>query len=236
MQPPHQLHEGMKVRSADGETLGKLIARDDDGFTIEKGFFFPKAYVARYEEISQIRDDEVWLRQTRDEIQREDSPRAEIAAAPLSATNPGVASSAAGTQQEVRVPLVEEELEVEKRNKEVGEVRIHKDVTTVEKNITVPVTREEVRVERVPASGDAAAASFREGETRVPIREEEVEIHKRPVVREEVRVTKTAVEEEQRVKEQTRKEEAEIEERGEVKRRSCWIASYPVGSPSRMPR
>jgi uncharacterized protein (TIGR02271 family) len=220
MQAPQQLHEGMKVRSADGETLGKLIARGDDGFTIEKGLFFPKAYVAGYEEISEIRDDEVWLRQTRDEIQRGDSPRAEMATDPPSAGNQRVTSTAAGTQEEVRIPLVEEELEVEKRTKEAGEVRIHKDVTTVEKNITVPVTREEVRVERVPASGDAAGASFREGETRVPVREEEIEIHKRPVVREEVRVTKTAVEEQQQVQERTRKEEAEIEQRGEVKRRS----------------
>jgi len=61
-----------------------------------------------------------------------------------------------------------------------GEVRIVKEVVTERKHLDVPVTREQVRVERVAASGAAANAPARsrfERETvRVPITEEEVNV------------------------------------------------------------
>lgn len=222
-----QLHEGMKVRTADGQNLGKLVARGQEGFTIEKGFFFPKEYIARYEEIADVREDEVWLRQTGDELREgsEAIEREHVAREERASSMPGRtpvegegAMSPVTTEQEVRVPLAEEELEATKHEREAGEVRVRKDVTTEEKNITVPVTREEVHVERVPASGEASEASFQEEETRVPVHEEEIEVHKRPVVREEVRVSKTAHQEQEQVGATTRKEHAEIDKEGEVKK------------------
>ena len=41
---------GMTVRSSDGEKLGKVIRCGEDEFVIERGYFFPKDYVARYDE------------------------------------------------------------------------------------------------------------------------------------------------------------------------------------------
>ena len=57
--------------------------------------------------------------------------------------------------------------------------------------------REEVHVERVPASAsakdtDLGPDAFKERTVTVPVREEEVEVTKRPRVREEVRVSKSA--------------------------------------------
>ena len=45
----------MVVRSIDGEKLGKVFAVGDGEFHIEKGLFFPKDYLVRYSEISDIR-------------------------------------------------------------------------------------------------------------------------------------------------------------------------------------
>jgi uncharacterized protein (TIGR02271 family) len=94
-------------------------------------------------------------------------------------------------------------------------------VQTERKQISVPVTREEVHVERVPAGAREVRpgeATFQEGEISVPVREEEVEIRKRPVVREEVRVSKTARQEQRVASGEVRKETADIEEEGSVRR------------------
>jgi uncharacterized protein (TIGR02271 family) len=97
-------------------------------------------------------------------------------------------------------------------------VAVRKEVVTEHRQIDVPVTKEEVHVERIPASGATPApGGFEEKEIRVPVREEEVEVTKRPRVREEVRVSKTARQEERRVEGDVRREEARIEGQGGVK-------------------
>lgn len=48
------------------------------------------------------------------------------------------------------VPIRREETRINKNVVQVGEVRIHKRVITEEKTFTVPVTREEVTIERLP--------------------------------------------------------------------------------------
>ena len=82
----------------------------------------------------------------------------------------------------------------------------------------VPVTREEVYIERHPVEGrEVSDRPIGEGETiRVPVREEEVTVEKRPVVREEIEIGKRQVEETQRVSGTVRREEARIEREGDV--------------------
>jgi uncharacterized protein (TIGR02271 family) len=116
--------------------------------------------------------------------------------------------------------LSEEELEARKRVREAGEVAVRKEVITEHRQLDVPVTREEVHVERVPATASSSApreGTFEQEELRVPVREEDVEVTKRPRVREEVRVSKTARQEERRVEGDVRREEARIEGEGDVR-------------------
>jgi uncharacterized protein (TIGR02271 family) len=100
-----------------------------------------------------------------------------------------------------------------KVERQTGEVRVHKDVVTEHKQVSVPVTREQVHVERVPAKGTEAPgeAAFKDETFSMPVREEEVEIRKRPVVKEEVRVGRTRRQEERRADADVRREEARIE-------------------------
>ncbi len=126
----------------------------------------------------------------------------------------------AGTDQE-RLELREEELEVGKERVKAGEVRLRKEVVTEQRQVDVPVTREEVVIERHPVSGDAgraaAAGDLAEGEEiRVPIMEEEVRVEKRPVVKEEVTLGKRKVTETERVNESVRREEARVETEGDA--------------------
>lgn len=223
---------GMKVRASDGENLGKLVARGQGRFVIEKGFLFPKDYVVLDEQIASIEGDEVWLSDTSDHL-REISDEEDAALEPLgeeeeeqenipvvtsAPAQPAARERSEATRDEARVPVAEEKLEAEKHEREVGEVRVHKDVVTEERELEVPVRHEQVRVERVPVSGEAPEASFRESETRIPLHEEEVEVTKRPVMREEVRVSKGEAEEEEHIQEKARKEQVEVEERGKVRK------------------
>src|SRR5215208_1692476 len=81
--------------------------------------------------------------------------------------------------------------------------------------IEVPTRHEEVTVERVPVKGEASAAQIGDDEVVVPVTEEEVIVHKRPVVKEEVRIRKDVVEETEVVEEDVRREEVEVEDETE---------------------
>jgi uncharacterized protein (TIGR02271 family) len=115
------------------------------------------------------------------------------------------------------IKVHEEELKARKHPVETGEVRVRKDVVTEHKTLDVPVKREEVVVERHPASGTASSSDIRPGqEIRIPVKEEKVTVEKQPVVTEEVRVGKQQVTETERVAGTVRKEKVEVEKEGDV--------------------
>ncbi len=62
--------EGMTVRSIDGEKLGRVFAVGEGEFHIEKGLFFPKDYVCRYADISDVRGDEIILTHGRESLRQ----------------------------------------------------------------------------------------------------------------------------------------------------------------------
>jgi uncharacterized protein (TIGR02271 family) len=204
-----EIHEGMTIYSAEGDKLGKVVRVDRDGFIIEKGFFFPKDYFARYEDVATVRsnDEEATLKLSKEMLRP-------LGEEPVAAVKPATGAA----EEELRVPLKEEELVVGKQTREAGRVVVKKEVVTEEKQVTVPVTHEEVRVERVPAGAAATTDEPFEKETvSVPLHEEEVVVGKRPVVREEVRVTKQPITEQRVASETVRREEAEVEGEGDVR-------------------
>jgi uncharacterized protein (TIGR02271 family) len=97
-------------------------------------------------------------------------------------------------------------------------VEIKKDVVTEQRTVDVPVTREEVYVERHPVERRPSDRPIGQGETiEVPVREERVEVEKRPVVYEEVEVGKRQVQDTEHVSAEVRREEAHIEREGDVR-------------------
>jgi uncharacterized protein (TIGR02271 family) len=153
----------------------------------------------------------------------------------------GAAEPPANTEQRARaeqgahIELVEEQLRARTRPVETGEVTIRKEVVEETRTIEVPVRREELVIEHHPierrlvdtAQSQAAdplvaqlvdrLRHMRPGETlRIPIIEEEVVVHKRPVVVEEITLSKRIREETQKVSDTIRREEAHIEPHGRV--------------------
>ena len=106
----------------------------------------------------------------------------------------------------------EEQLRVGTESVETGRVRLRKYVVTEDVTTTVPVSHEEVRVEREPLAGEAS------GGPELGEQEEEVTLHaERPVVEKEavpvekVRLGTETVTEDEQVTERLRKEEVETE-------------------------
>src|ERR671912_1400973 len=142
------------------------------------------------------------------------------AAEPTEARSADPAPDMSGYEEDdVKVPRSEEEIWVETREREAGEMRVRKRVHTERERLTVPKKRVEVSVERVPVEGvvpegDEAATAPQIGEEEivVPVVEEEIVVEKRPVVKEEIRIRKRVVEEVEVVEEDVRREEVEIDD------------------------
>jgi uncharacterized protein (TIGR02271 family) len=116
----------------------------------------------------------------------------------------------------------EEELRVGKTRRERGRVRLRKYVTTEERQVTVPVEREEVRVERetiTDANVDAATSGpqISEEEHEVVLHEEEPVVEKRVVPKERVRLGKETVTDEEQVGGEVRQEQIEVEGQDQVR-------------------
>ncbi len=214
----NQIRTGMTVHSADGQRLGKVIACREDSIVIEKGIFFPVDYTCRPDDVAEVRGDDLVLRLSKEQLEGNESRAGseigtEIAREERGSMGKGVGRAAA--KSDVHVPVSEEQLDVQKRARKAGEVRVSKQVHTEEKQVTVPVTREEVHVDRVPAGSREATgneARFAQENVSVPVMEEEVELRKRPVVREEVRIHKESHEEQRPVHASVRREEVDIDQ------------------------
>jgi uncharacterized protein (TIGR02271 family) len=113
---------------------------------------------------------------------------------------------------ETKIPVIEERLNVQKRESS-REATITKEPVTEKKTVEVPVTHEEVTIERRPA-GETTTAT--EGpvqsneEVKVPLKKEEVDVTKQPYVKEEVSVKKKPVTETRRVSEEVRSERVNV--------------------------
>jgi uncharacterized protein (TIGR02271 family) len=111
----------------------------------------------------------------------------------------------------------EEELSVGKESRQTGVARLKKYVVTEDVQTTVPVEREEVRVEREPITDEnveqaMSGPDITESEHEVTLHQEEPVVEKRTVPKERVQLSKDKVTEEREVSEEVRKERIETED------------------------
>jgi len=116
------------------------------------------------------------------------------------------------------VQLREEELAARKRQVETGRVSLGTEVVEEQQTLDVPVTREQVTVERRPVDRQPSDEPIGAGSevVRVPVHEEQVSVNKQAVVYEEVEVGKRAIHETQRVSDTVRKEVMDLDATGDV--------------------
>jgi len=132
-------------------------------------------------------------------------------------TSGDVGDDVSGHETDAAMTRSEEELRVGTTQREAGRARLRKYVVTENVTQTVPVQREEVRVEREPitdANRDAATsgAEISEEEHEVVLHEEQPVAEKRVVPKERVRLDKDVQTEERQVSETVRKEQVDVDD------------------------
>ena len=132
-------------------------------------------------------------------------------------THGAVGHDTSGPTTDEAMTRSEEELHVGKTERETGRARLRKHVVTEQVETTVPVQREEVRLEREPITdGNVEAATdgpaISEEEHEVVLHEEEVVTEKRVVPKERVRLEKEVVTDQRQVSEDVQKEQIEADD------------------------
>jgi uncharacterized protein (TIGR02271 family) len=148
--------------------------------------------------------------------QRADTDRADTDRADTETDREPVGHDTSGPTTDDAMTRSEEELRVGTRSREAGRARLRKYVVTEMVTKTVPVQREEVRIEREPIT-DANRADATDGpdiseeEHEVVLHEDEVVVDKQAVAKERVRMGTETVTEDREVSEEVRKEQIETE-------------------------
>ena len=115
----------------------------------------------------------------------------------------------------------EERLNVGTETRESGRARLRKYVVTEQETVAVPVTREEVQIEREPIT-DASRGEALDGPA-ISGEEPEVVLHEEAVPVERMRLGKMTVNDQQQVTEKVRKEQIDTVVRVELQ---------PAGRPT----
>jgi uncharacterized protein (TIGR02271 family) len=198
-----------EARGKNDEDLGEVQEIGDAYVMTQKGlvskekFYIPKYLVEGYD------GDKLYFKVTEDEAKNSfvrDS-------APASDEYSKYKTSEVPPDVETRIPVIEERLNVQKRES-TREATITKEPVTEKKTVEVPVMHEEVTMERRPASETTSTAT--EGpvqsrtEVKVPLKKEEVEVTKQPYVKEEVSVKKKPVTETRQVSEEVTSERVNV--------------------------
>jgi uncharacterized protein (TIGR02271 family) len=197
------------VRTLDNQGMGKVIAVPNDEDTIiissQSG---GEQYKIPRSSVSGFNGAEVLLNETAYKI----SSSYRVDKASVYQAKPSDIITEENQQQEKEestVSVIEERLNVSKKTS-ITQYTITKDPITEKKTIEVPVTHEELIVEKRPpkdsTSSSAQGPVKSKTEIKVPLNREEVEVTKEPFVKEEVVVKKKPVTETRTVSDTVRKE------------------------------
>jgi uncharacterized protein (TIGR02271 family) len=226
------LKQGTDVYGSDDAKVGSIAALYPNYLVVEKGFWFPTDYYIPVSAINRIDDDRVYLSVTKDAALNQGwdaVPANYDTAAPVGdydnavppatydtaghGTDYGTAAHRTDTGERTTISVHEEELTASRQPKDVGRVRIEKDVVSEERTIDVPVTEERVRVERHAVDRPVNAAdgtAFKDEVIDVPVYGEEVTAEKRVRVAEEIDVTKEQAQRTERVTGTVRREDVRV--------------------------
>jgi uncharacterized protein (TIGR02271 family) len=124
--------------------------------------------------------------------------------------------SISDTDSKLILPIREEQLKIHKKKIKTGEVSIHKETFTEEKNIKVPVTREELVIKKKNLASDTPGEDS-VNTIRIPISEEQIDISKHKVILEDVKVFKHQSQDIEHIEEILKKEKLHVKTIGDAK-------------------
>ncbi len=163
----------------------------------------------------------VWVNQTKSQIEnapefdelryRDDDYRTEVGGYYAGSDRYSDTDRDIGETDQNVVERSEEQLTVDKRSQQAGSVRVGKHVVEEQQSVDVPVTREEVTLDRRSVDRPATGDSLGDASIDVPVYEERVTADKEARVVEELELGKTKHTDTERVSETVRREEFDID-------------------------
>ena len=221
----NQITVGDDVYGSDGEKVGTVAEVQSSYIVVEKGFFFPTDYYIPMSAVTSAGNGQVTLNVAKDAALNSgwDTVPDSDTLLTTGTSTAGLGNSIGQTEvgayevaaeDELRIPVVEEELSATVRPTEAGAVRIEKRVVEEDRVLDVPVTDEQIRVERriVDRPVGAETQAFEEITIDVPVTTEQVELQKQARVAEEIVVSKEAVQRTEQVSGTVRREEVYVDE------------------------
>jgi uncharacterized protein (TIGR02271 family) len=196
------------VRTLDNQGMGKVIAvpTDEDTIIISSQSGRGEQYKIPRSSVAGFNGAEVLLNETAYKISS--SYRVDNAGV-YEAKPSNIITEGSQQEEETTVPLIEERLNVSKKTA-TTQYTITKEPVTEKKTIEVPLTHEELIVEKRPpkesSSSSAQGPVKSKTEIKVPLIREEAEVTKEPFVKEEVVVKKKPVTETKTVSDTVRSE------------------------------
>ena len=127
------------------------------------------------------------------------------------ATSGQLSGDLAGQGEDISMTRSEERLKVGTERVETGRVRLVKHVVTENQQVTVPVSHEEVHLEREPIADGRPGQKLADGEQEIALHAERPIVDKETVAVENVRLAKERVTEQQTVSDEVRKERIDVE-------------------------
>jgi len=117
--------------------------------------------------------------------------------------------------EDAKLLLRKEELDINKSSVQKGEVEFGKEIISEQKTVDVPITREEVVIERRALNNEQSDSPITDQETiRIPVSEEIVDVNKRTVVTGEISAHKRNINDTKHIDETLRREEALVNKIG----------------------
>ncbi|ANU09711.1 hypothetical protein A1A1_15788 [Planococcus antarcticus DSM 14505] len=137
--------------------------------------------------------------------------------------------TAGSDTEEQHLALHEEQLSIDKEKVQTGKIQVQKQLVEEDREIQVPVEREEIVIDRRPLSAEmdtekdeqvlTPKQAYEKGDAiYIPLSEERLDIGKKKVIREEIVIGKRKVKDVQVINETVRREVADVEETGDVKK------------------
>lgn len=195
-----------EARGINDEDLGEVKEVGDTYVLVQKGVINKEKYYVPQNEVESYDGNILRFKLSEEEIKSKylgDSP-------PL--TRNTERDDGEEESESTRVSLVEERLNISKRDVTYKEATLVKEPVTETKTVEVPITHEELIVERRTASKSSTSTSdlkppvTSKEEIKIPLKKEEVEVKKEPYVKEEVVLKKRRVAETKTITEEVKSE------------------------------
>ena len=205
-----------KARGKNDEDLGEVQKVDDTYVLVQKGLINKERFHIPQDEVESYDGDVLRFKLSEDEIRSKYLGDVDpLVSSTLDNDNANyVEENKVGLEESesARFRLAEEKLDVSKREVTYKEATLIKEPITETKTVEVPLTYEELIVERRPPTEATTSqhqlkppVNTRE-EIKIPLKREEIEVKKEPYVKEEVVLKKKRVTEKKTITEEVKGE------------------------------